>query len=42
MKIYVIMTSFRTRSQGPFTINYAGSNHPIYCTVEGNCNTLVM
>jgi len=40
-KIYVIMTSFRTLSQGPFSINYVGSNHLIYCTVEGNSNTLV-
>ena len=41
MLIYVIMTSFRTSNQGPISINYVGSNHLIYCNVEGNCNTLL-
>jgi hypothetical protein len=36
------MSSFRTFNQGPLGINYMGSNHPIYCTVEGSCNTLVL
>jgi len=40
MLIYVIMTSFRNHS--PISTNYAGSNHFIYCTVEGNYNTLVL
>ena len=40
MVIYVIMTSFRCYNKGPIGINYVGSNHLIYCTVEGNCNTL--
>jgi len=34
--IYVIMTSFRTLSQGSISVNYTGSNHLISCTVEGN------
>ena len=31
---------FRSYNQGPIGINYVGSNHLIYSTVEGNCNTL--
>ena len=34
MLIYIIMTSFGTSNQGPFSINYLGSNHLIYCNVE--------
>jgi hypothetical protein len=32
-------TDYATR---PTSINYLGSNHLIYCTVEGNYNTLVL
>jgi len=42
MLIYVIMTSFRTSNQGPISVNYVVSNHLIYCTLEGCCNTLVL
>jgi hypothetical protein len=41
MLICIIMTSFRTLSEVPIGINYAGSNHLIHCTVEQTYNTLV-
>jgi len=42
MLIYVIMIFFKVLSQGPITINYAGSNHLIYCAVERTCIVLFL
>ena len=35
--LFLCLIIIITHGEGPISIN-----HPIYCTVEGNCNTFVM